>query len=66
MTKAFWIAVVLLVLAADWAALHDILTGAEPDYTQEWTWLVASTVVLAGLAWIAVRRRRRGTSTESN
>ncbi len=58
MMKAFWIVVVLLVLAADWAALHDIVTGGEPDYRQEWTWLVASTLVLAGLAWIAFRRRR--------
>ena len=65
MMKAFWIVVVLLVLAADWAALHDILLGSEPDYTQEWTWLVASTLVLAGLAWIAVRRRRRGRSAET-
>ena len=50
----------MLVLVGDWAALHDILLGAEPDYVQEWTWLALSTLVLAGAVWIWIRRRRVG------
>ena len=59
MTKVVWIAAVLVVLAGDWAALHDILHGTEPDYTQEWTWLVVSTLALGLAAWITLRRRRK-------
>jgi mannose/cellobiose epimerase-like protein (N-acyl-D-glucosamine 2-epimerase family) len=57
MKKAVWVVVVLLVVAVDWAALHDILLGSEPSHTQEWTWLVVSTLALAGAAWLALRRR---------
>ena len=62
MKKVAWVVVVLLVLAGDWAALHDILAGREPSYTAEWTFLVASTLALAGAAWIGLRpcRRSRG------
>ena len=58
MKKAPWIVVILLILLLDWAALHDILLGSEPDYVQEWTWLVLSTLFLVGVAWLAVRRAR--------
>ena len=50
--------VVLLILAVDWAALHDIIQGSEPSYWQEWTWLIVSTLLLAGVAWHSLRRRR--------
>ncbi|MEK6253696.1 MAG: hypothetical protein N2B05_03265 [Gemmatimonadales bacterium] len=53
-------AAVMLVLVGDWAALHDILLGTEPDYVQEWTWLSLSTLVLAGAVWIWIRRRKVG------
>ena len=58
MKKVAWVLVVLVVLVGDWAALHDILGGREPNYTQEWTWLVVSTLALAGAVWIGLRRRR--------
>jgi hypothetical protein len=58
MKKVVWVVVVLLILVLDWAALHDILSGSEPDYSQEWTWLVVSTLALAGAAWVCLRRRR--------
>ncbi|MCL7972821.1 MAG: hypothetical protein M8866_12150 [marine benthic group bacterium] len=58
MKKAAWVFVVLVVLVGDWAALHDILGGSEPNYTQEWTWLVTSTLALGLVAWIGLRRRR--------
>jgi hypothetical protein len=63
MKKLVWIAVLLVVLVLDWAALHDILLGSEPDYFLEWTWLVGSTLVLAGAAWVGMRRRRSGRSS---
>jgi hypothetical protein len=36
---------ILLVLAMDWAALHDILKG-EADAWMEWTFLLASFPLL--------------------
>ena len=60
MKKLVIAAAVMLVLVGDWAALHDILLGTEPDYVQEWTWLALSTMVLAGAVWIWIRRRRVG------
>lgn len=50
-----WIVVpVLLIL--DWAALDDITTGNEPDYTLEYGILLFSAVVFAIIFW----RRRFG------
>ena len=60
MKKLVIAAAVMLVLVGDWAALHDILLGTEPDYVQEWTWLSLSTLVLAGAVWIWIRRRKVG------
>ena len=57
MKKVVWVVVALAVLVVDWAALHDISLGSEPSYTQEWTWLVVSSLALAGAAWFALRRR---------
>lgn len=42
---------VLALLALDWAALHDILKGNEPNYYGEYTTLAASVLILAALAW---------------
>ena len=53
-----WIIVLLAVLLGDWAALHDILGGSEPDVTLEWTWLVVSTLALVVGAGFAVGPRR--------
>lgn len=42
---------VLVLLALDWAALHDILKGNEPNNYSEYTTLAASALILAALAW---------------
>jgi hypothetical protein len=53
--QRIWIALfVLLLLALDWAALHDILRG-EPDVWLEWSFVVGSLLLL--LASV-VRKRR--------
>lgn len=49
---------VVLLLALDWAALHDILQG-EPDPTAEWMMVGFSLVVFGLLAGAWVRRARR-------
>jgi hypothetical protein len=41
----FWL-FVLAVLALNWAALHDILKG-EPDTWMEWTFVIASALLLS-------------------
>ncbi len=51
MKRFFAIAGVALLLALNWAAVHDILIG-EPDVWMEWTVVVASLViVLAGIGF---------------
>ncbi|MBT8479688.1 MAG: hypothetical protein KJO06_12275 [Gemmatimonadetes bacterium] len=64
MKTVVWVVVVLFVLIGDWAALHDILLGSEPNYAQEWTWLVISSMALAGAAWLGLRRRTRQDSLD--
>ena len=59
MLKKLWIGlVVMVVLALDWAALHDILAG-EPDTWMEWGFLAASLLLFA----FYFLRKRRGTDT---
>jgi hypothetical protein len=48
---------VLIVLAMDWAALHDILRG-EQDVWMEWVFLVASFPLL-GWYFLKIWRRTR-------
>lgn len=45
-----------LILALDWAALHDITRG-EPDPWAEYGMLAASAVLIAG--WVIAARRRQ-------
>ncbi len=49
---------VLVVLALDYAALDDITTGNQLDFTVEWTWLAFSSVFLGALGCVLVYRRR--------
>ena len=42
---------VLVLLALDWAALHDILKGNELNLYSEYTMLAAIAVIFAALAW---------------
>ena len=49
--RLIWAAAALVILALDWAALHDILKG-EPDLILEWGILAAS---IPGLLWTGRR-----------
>ena len=50
--------VAAVILALDWAALHDILKQNETNYVAEWTMLAASVVFFGYLAWRELRARR--------
>lgn len=50
-------ALVVLLLALDWAALHDILKGNEPSYRMEYAILAFSLMVFGVMALGAARRR---------
>lgn len=50
------IAMTMLLLALDWAALHDILKG-EPDPYAEYIILLVSIMAFAVMAFIGVRGR---------
>ena len=43
--KILTILIILILLALDWAALHDILKGQEPDYLMEYSMLIFSLLV---------------------
>ena len=49
---------VAVILALDWAALHDILKRNEANYVAEWTMLAASVVFFGYLVWRDLRARR--------
>lgn len=53
------IAIVLLWLALDWAALHDILRG-EPNLYAEYGMIVFNVVVFGLLILFGLRRRGKG------
>ena len=44
------ITVALVLLALDWAALHDIVKANEPDYTLEYGMLAFSVVAFDNMA----------------
>ena len=58
--KAIWIVVGLAIFALNWAALHDIIKGREPDLRAEYTVVILTALGL--LAWAAARilHTRRG------
>lgn len=56
MRKILFVVFILLVLAVDWAALHDIIKG-EPDPWMEWTFVLCSAVLFAALCVRWVRSR---------
>lgn len=56
MDRAAILPIVLVLLALDWAALHDIVKG-ESDLTAEYAVLAVSGAVFCGLALLCLRRR---------
>ena len=58
---AFTVLALIALAALDWAALSDILAGEE-DVVVEWSVLVVSLVVIAGMV---VYELRDGTSRRS-
>lgn len=57
MRRHAWVGIgLILLLALDWAALHDILKRNEPDYSAEYTVLGASVLIFAGLILPRLRR----------
>jgi hypothetical protein len=51
------VAILLVLLALDWAALHDILRG-EPNLWMEWAVVALSAAVVALLVINRLARRR--------
>jgi hypothetical protein len=51
------VAALLILVALDWAALHDILKG-EPNVRMEWAVVALSAAVVALLVARQVARRR--------
>ena len=61
MKSIVWGLSILSILALDWAALHDILKGNEPDYSLEYTTLAVSALVFGLLIVSAWRRKSKST-----
>ncbi len=59
MKTVLLIGVVVLLLALDWAALHDILKG-EPNLYAEYVVLLFSTIVFGVMIFIGLRCRKGG------
>lgn len=54
-----WIGVVALVLL-NWAALDDITTGSQPNFILEYSFVIASVLLLVGWLYLSWRRRASG------
>ena len=53
MVKKLLVAVlVLILLALDWAALHDILQANEPDLVGEYATLAFSIITFGVILWL--------------
>jgi len=48
---------ILVILALDWAALDDITTGIEPNYTGEYLILILSLFIFALMGYNFYKRR---------
>ena len=51
-----WIGTVALVLL-NWAALDDITTGRQPNFILEYSFVIASVLLLVGWLFLSWRRR---------
>lgn len=52
------ISVIVILLALDWAALHDILKG-EPNPYLEYGIVVFSIIIFGAMVFIGLRRRNK-------
>ena len=59
MKPRFLWGIVLVLLALDWAALHDIAKGSELDYTGEYTTLLASLPVFGFVLMATIRKLQK-------
>jgi lipid II:glycine glycyltransferase (peptidoglycan interpeptide bridge formation enzyme) len=57
--KIATIIAILVLLALDWAALDDITTGNEPDYSGEYFVLVASVLVFGLLIFLYIKKWKK-------
>ena len=51
-------AIVLILLALDWAALHDILKG-EPNLYLEYAVVMFSIILISAVIFITLKRKKR-------
>ena len=58
--KGVWILAGLVVFALNWAALHDIIKGQEPDLRAEYTVVVLTAIGLVFCATTRILRARKG------
>jgi hypothetical protein len=56
MKTILWTSLITLLLALDWAALHDILKG-EPNLYAEYGMLAFSAAAFAVLIFLAARKK---------
>jgi len=54
-------AIVLTLLALDWAALHDIFRG-EPNLYLEYAVVIFSIILISGVIFITLKRKKRRVS----
>ena len=58
--KGIWILVGLVVFSLNWAALHDIIKGREPDLRAEYAVVILTALGLLGYAVTRILRTRKG------
>ena len=51
-------AIVLILLALDWAALHDIFKG-EPNLYLEYAVVIFSIILISAVIFITLKRKKR-------
>jgi len=57
MKKIIFILITIILFLSDWAALHDIIKGNEPDYTGEYFILAVSVLFYADIAYYLVKKK---------
>ncbi len=63
MRRCLIVVAVALIIALDWAALHDIVKGNEPDLCLEYAMIILSVPAAWLLAHLGFKRNGRKAST---